>query len=225
VSRPIEAVVFDMDGVLIDSEPIWHEVQREIFARVGITLTDEDLIRTMGVRIDQMVEEWYLRQPWESPTREEIAGAVVDGVATAIEERGAMVDGAVEAIERFGDLGLRLALATSSSYRLIRAVLAVGGLSDRFEVVHSAEEEERGKPDPAVYLTTARKLGIAPERCLAVEDSVSGVRSAKAAGMVCVAIPEDRSDGRFGEADAALDSIRELDERVWALTKTTPVPP
>lgn len=218
--------MFDMDGVLIDSEPMWREVEREVFARVGIALTDAMLVETMGVRIDQVVEHWHRRHPWAAPPREEIAHAVIDGVVAAIEERGALIDGARDAVDRFASGGLRLALASSSSYRLIEAVLTVGGLRDRFEVVHSAEEEERGKPDPAVYLTTARKLRIAPERCLAVEDSVSGVRAAKDAGMVCVAIPEAivADEGRFAAADAILGSIRELDERVWSLTGTIPAP-
>ena len=211
-----------MDGVLIDSEPIWREVERKVFARVGITPTEEDFVRLMGVRIDQAVEHWYQQHPWESPSRQDVVAAVVDGVAAAIEDGGALIDGAVEAVDRFAGMGLRLALATSSSYRLVRAVLTVGGLTDRFEVIHSAEEEELGKPHPAVYLSTARKLGVGPERCLAVEDSVSGVRAAKAAGMVCVAVTRDPPDGSFGEADALLNSIRDLDERVWTLSGARP---
>ena len=109
--------------------------------------------------------------------------------------------------------------------KLIRSVLSVGGLGGRFEVVHSAEEEERGKPHPAVYLSTARKLGIHPYRCLAIEDSINGVRSAKAAGMVCVAVPEARPPrGSFGGADLVLDSLAEIDETVWAATRTVPRP-
>jgi mannitol-1-/sugar-/sorbitol-6-/2-deoxyglucose-6-phosphatase len=106
--------------------------------------------------------------------------------------------------------------------RLIRKVLSIGGLVDRFEVVLSAEDEERGKPDPAVYLSAARNLGVQPERCLAVEDSINGVRSAKAAGMVCVAVPVSGVIDGFEGADLVLGSIAELDDHIWASTGTVP---
>ena len=223
--REIEAVVFDMDGVLIDSEPLWREVEREVFAGVGVHLTDEQMVETMGVRIDQVVEHWYRRHPWDGPGRDEVAEAVVAGMERAIRERAALHEGAVEAVDRMARAGVRLALASSSPARLIRAVLAIEGLADRFEVAHSAEDEPRGKPDPAVYLTTAAKLGVAPDRCLAIEDSVSGVRAAKAAGMVCVAIPEVSAPRHaFDDADLVLGSIADLDDRVWEATGTRPAP-
>ena len=221
--REIEAVIFDMDGVLIDSEPLWREVEREVFARVGLDLTDEQMVETMGMRIDEVIEHWHRRHPWDEPTRREIEDAVIEGMVKAVEGRGSLREGAMEAVDRCSRRGLRLALASSSPARLIDTVLAVTGLRERFDVVHSAQEEPRGKPDPAVYLTTAAKLGVAPERCLAVEDSASGARAAKAAGMVCVAIPEDRSTtGSFAGADLVLSSIAELDDRIWEATATRP---
>ncbi len=108
--------------------------------------------------------------------------------------------------------------------RLIRAVLSLGGLADRFEVVLTAEDEEQGKPDPAVYRSAALALRVAPERCLAVEDSINGVRSAKAAGMVCVAVPVSGVTDGFEEADLVLGTIAEFDERVWTGTGTIPAP-
>jgi HAD superfamily hydrolase (TIGR01509 family) len=223
-TRPIEAVVFDMDGVLIDSEPIWRAVERRVLARVGIHVTDQDLERTMGVPIQEVVEQWHRRRPWDEPDRREIVRAIVEGVAEAVEREVALNPGAREAVRYFRKLGLRLALASSSPRRLIDAVLALSGLAEAFEVVLSAEEEERGKPDPAVYLSAARELGIPAERCLAVEDSINGVRSATAAGMVCVAVPGASStDPTFGGADLVLGSLRELDDRVWAATGTAPI--
>jgi sugar-phosphatase len=222
--RPIEAVVFDMDGVLIDSEPLWRAVERVVFARLGIEVTDEDLQQTMGVRIGDVVELWHRRRPWEEPSREEIVRTIVEAVAAAIEREGALNEGAFEAVEYFRGLGLRMALASSSPMRLIQAVLSRAGLAQRFEVVLSAESEEHGKPHPDVYLSTARELGVAPGRCIAVEDSINGVRSAKEAGMVCVAVPGTRSsDPTFGGADLVLGSLRQLDDRVWASTGTVPV--
>jgi sugar-phosphatase len=222
--REIEAVIFDMDGVLVDSEPLWREVEREVFARVGVHLTDEEMVETMGVRIDEVVARRYRRHPWDGPSREEVVGAVLQGMERAIADGAVLRDGAHEAIDRFARYGLRLALASSSPARIIEAVLRAGGLEGRFEVVHSAEEERLGKPDPAVYLTTAAKLGVPPEGCLAVEDSENGVRAAKAAGMVCVAIPESPpAGGGFAGADLVLRSIADLDDRIWAATGTRPV--
>jgi len=223
-ARPIEAVVFDMDGVLVDSEPIWRAVEREVFAGVGIEVTEEDLLETMGVRVADVVERWHRRHPWDEPGREEIAETIVERVALAIEGVGVLNEGAARAVEYVHGLGFRLALASSSPMRLIRAVLSLGGLADRFEVVLTAEDEEQGKPDPAVYRSAARALRAAPERCLAVEDSVNGVRSAKAAGMVCVAIPVSGVTQGFEGADLVLGSIAEFDERVWASTGTFPAP-
>jgi mannitol-1-/sugar-/sorbitol-6-/2-deoxyglucose-6-phosphatase len=223
-ARPIEAVVFDMDGVLVDSEPIWRSVEREVFAGVGIKVADVDLLETMGVRVADVVERWHRRHPWDEPSRQDVAESIVERVAGAIEREGALNEGAARAIDYVEGLGLRLALASSSPMRLIRAVLSVGGLADRFEVVLSAEDEEHGKPDPAVYLSAARALGVASERCLAVEDSINGVRSAKTAAMVCVAIPASGVTEGFEGADLVLGSIEEFDERVWASTGTVPTP-
>jgi mannitol-1-/sugar-/sorbitol-6-/2-deoxyglucose-6-phosphatase len=221
--RPIEAIVFDMDGVLIDSEPIWRAVESRVFAGVGIEVTEQDLVQTMGVRIGDVVERWHRRKPWNRPSTREVVEEIVEGVASTIEREGALNEGAVEAIDRLRVLGLRLALASSSPLRLIEAVLSMGGLRGRFDVVVTAEEEEHGKPDPAVYLSAARELGVAPERCLAIEDSNAGVRAAKAAGMVCVAISEGPAEeARQAGADLVLASVNDLDGRIWTATGTVP---
>ena len=222
--RPIEAVVFDMDGILLDSEPIWRAVERGVFASVGIEVTDEDLIETMGVRIADVVERWHRRHPWTEPGREQVVATIVERVAETIRRDGALNEEAVRAVDHARKLGLRLALASSSPMRLIGAVLSLGGLAKRFDAVLSAEDEERGKPDPAVYLSAARALDVAPERCLAVEDSINGVRSAKAAGMVCVAVPAAGAVDGFGEADLVLGSLAEFDDRIWTSTGTAPAP-
>lgn len=223
-TRPIEAVVFDMDGVLVDSEPMWRAVEREVFAGVGIELTDEDLYPTMGVRIADVVDRWYRRYPWSEPSREQVAATIVDGVATAVRARGLLLDGARDAVDHVRSLGLGVALASSSPMALILAVLSLDGLAARFDVVVSGEDEELGKPDPAVFLSAARRLEVPPERCLAVEDSINGVRAAKAAGMLCVAVPAVGGDAEIGtEADLLLGSIGELDDRVWARLGAVPL--
>jgi mannitol-1-/sugar-/sorbitol-6-/2-deoxyglucose-6-phosphatase len=222
--RPIEAVIFDMDGVLIDSEPIWRRVEKDIFGRVGVALSDDDLVETMGVRIGEVVDRRHEQQPWGGPGPRELEAEIVEAVAETIATEGRLEDGVLEAIEHVAGLGLRLALASSSPMRLIEAVLSLGDLANRFEVVVSAEDEEQGKPDPAVYLSAAHALGVLPERCLAIEDSVAGVGAAKAAGMVCVVLPDPLvPDEAFAEADLIIRSMKEFDQRIWAGTDTIPV--
>ena len=217
--------MFDMDGVLLDSEPIWRAVEKEVFAGVGIEVTDADLMRTMGVRIADVVALWHDRHPWSEPSREEVVESIVRGVSDTIRRTSVLNEGVEDAISFFRGKGLRLALASSSPLRMIEAVLEGGGLVGRFDVLRTAEDEPRGKPDPAVYLAAARELGVPPERCLAIEDSVAGVRSANAAGMVCVAYAAtDPVLADLDEADLVIRSLSELDDRIWAATDTEPAP-
>lgn len=210
------AVIFDMDGVLIDSEPLWHEAEIAAFAGVGLRLTSEDCLRTTGLRVDETVAYWCQRHPGLSRHRDLLVASILDGLVDLVARRGVMKPGVLDVLDRVRSRGLRLALASSSPYRVIQAVLEAFGL-DAFEVVHSAEEEERGKPDPAVYLTTARKLGVEPGPCVAIEDSPNGLLSAKAAGMKCIVVPEPalRSDPRFSAADAVVDSLNEVRPELW----------
>jgi len=213
----IEAVIFDMDGVLIDSEPFWQESEIETFGRTGLRLTHEMCGQTMGLRVDEVVEYWHRRHGWDGFAAGELEEAIIGGVEQRILEKGLEKEGVRPAIEFFRGRGLKVALASSSSYRLIRAVTERFGLADSFDCVYSAEEEEYGKPHPGVYLTTARRLGVKPPACLAVEDSFNGVLAAKAARMKCIAVPEEgaRRDPRFSIADIILGSLAEIDEEVW----------
>ncbi len=208
-----EAAIFDMDGVLIDSEPIWREVEVAIFGALGVPLTEEMCFETMGLRVNEMVDHWYDRFPWDGPTRGDVVADVTAGVIATIRRKGAALEGVDHAVGYLRNRGLRLAIASSSYHVVITTVLEVLGLDGTFDVVHSAEDEAHGKPYPDVYLTTAAKLGVAPARCVALEDSVNGIRSAKAAGMACIAIPEPGVDG--GEADLVLPSLAALDDTIW----------
>ena len=206
----LEAAVFDMDGVLVDSEPLWQEAEIEVFATVGVELTAALCAQTMGLRIDEAVDHWHRRWPWDDPPRAEVADRVVAGVAARIAERGEPLAGVDEALDACRRRGLRLALASSSPMPLIEAVLARFGLDGAFEVVVSADAEPYGKPHPGIYLTAADRLGVAPTACVAIEDSLNGVIAAKAARMRAVAIPLDPADPRFGVADAVITSLADL---------------
>jgi len=207
----VAAVIFDMDGVLIDSEPLWREAERAVFAELGLVLSDADCQQTMGLRTDELVAYWYLRHPWQGRSQATVAGAINSRVARLIAERGTPLPGAAAAVRSARDAGLPAGLASSSSLELISIVICTLGLDGCFSVLCSAEDEERGKPDPAVYLTTARRLGVPPSGCVAVEDSVRGVQAAVAAGMRVVAVP---APGHFNDPafDVAHLTLRSLEE-------------
>jgi sugar-phosphatase len=211
--KSLQAVIFDVDGVLIDSEPFWRESEIEVFSRYGLRLTEQECILTAGMRIQEVTRFWYERKPWKGGSTEKLAADILQGVIERIQERGVPMPGMLDAIRLFQSRRLRLALASSSALSLIAAVIDRLEIRPHFEAICSAENELRGKPHPDVYLTAARKLGLAPERCLAIEDSIAGVTSAKAAGMKCIAVPlpELRRDPRYGSADSILDSLVQID--------------
>jgi mannitol-1-/sugar-/sorbitol-6-/2-deoxyglucose-6-phosphatase len=220
----IEAVIFDMDGLLIDSEPLWQDAEVVAFGRVGLRLTRELCAQTMGLRVDDVVRHWRALHPWDSASNDEVERWIIDEGIELISRRGEPMAGAVEAVTFVRSTGVKVGLASSSPMRMMRAVIERLGLDGAFDCVHSAEYEEYGKPHPAVYLTTARELGVAPTRCLAIEDTLTGLIAARAARMGCVAVPDPagRDDPRFSIADATLDSLVDLTPEVWARLGGTP---
>ena len=207
------ASIFDMDGLLIDSEVLWHEAEIEILGGLGVPLAVEGCRTTKGMFVGEVTAHWYGLYPWEGPTPDEVAVTIVDRVIQLILTKGELKPGASRAIDLCAERGLALAVASSSQYRLIEAALAHFGLRGRFALVHSAEDEQYGKPHPAVFLTTATRLGVPPRRCLVWEDAPAGVLAAKAASMACIAVPE-HGEGHhpaFGLADLVVDSLLEVD--------------
>ena len=208
----IEAVVFDLDGLLLDSEEVWDAVR-------------EDYVRERGGRYDAEVQralmgmssvEWsrYLHEhAGVSDEPDEIDAEVVRRMLAAYREHLPLVPGAVESVERLA-ARYPLGLASSSNRPLIAEVLDLSGLAPYFRATVSSEEVAHGKPAPDVYLEAARRLGAAPERCAAIEDSHAGIRSAHAAGMRVVAIPNASyppDAEALARADVVLDSLAEVD--------------
>ena len=208
----IAAVVLDMDGLLIDTEPIWRTAAREVLANLGIDLTEADLLDTTGVRVDEMTAAFLTRRPPSGPSPAQVADRITDLVVDYVAREGEPMPGVPEAIALFERSGLRLAIASSSPERLIDAVCA--RLKLDIDIRCSALDEPRGKPAPDVYLAAARRLRLTPARCLAVEDSPAGVVAAKDAGMTCVAVPDPllTGDPRYRRADLVLPSLTELTE-------------
>ncbi len=220
MDRSLKAVIFDMDGLLLDSESFWPQAEREGFARVGVELSDDDLCNTVGMRIDEVVGYWLARRPWDAARHglPQVAESIVARVIELVRERGALLPGVGDALAAVRQRGLKCGLASSSPMRIIEAALDSLQIAEAFEVVHSAEAEPHGKPHPGVYLTTAARLGVEPGACLALEDSVMGMQSALAAGMRCVVVPDPRLRSRPELADATLvlGSLEQFDEAVWA---------
>jgi len=218
------ALIFDMDGVLIDSEPLWRRAEIKTFGEVGLALEEADCFQTTGLRIDEVVEFWYERAPWTGRSHDDIAKTIVSRMAELIRSEGEPMPGALMSIEWASKTSWRLALASSSSKFLIETVLDRFGLTCNFEFTRSAEDETSGKPHPDVYLSAARDLQLEPAACVAIEDSVHGVTSATSAGMRCIAIPppETRDDARFATATLRLDSLRDLPDALEALDEVSP---
>ncbi len=207
------AVIFDLDGLLVDSEPLWVRAEREVFASAGVVLSAADCAQTTGLRVDEVCRYWAARRPWAGPSPDAVADRVVDRVEVLLRTEARPQPGAVAAVARLSTAGLALAVASSSSRRLIDAALERLALSALLPTRCSAEDEPFGKPHPAVYLSAAAALGRRPETCVAVEDSLNGVVAAVAARMPVIAVPDrgQRGDPRFCLADRVLPDLDALD--------------
>jgi HAD superfamily hydrolase (TIGR01509 family) len=207
----IEAVVFDLDGVLLDSEQLWDEVREELARERGGRWREHAQRDMMGMSSTEWSRYMHdvigLREP-----PEEISAEVVRRMGARYRDGLPLLPGAVEAVERLA-AHWPLGLASSSNRPLIDLVLDVSGLARFFRATVSSEEVARGKPAPDVFLEAARRLGVAPEQCAVVEDSANGIRAGRAAGMRVVAIPNSHfppDEEALAAADVVLRSLDEL---------------
>jgi HAD superfamily hydrolase (TIGR01509 family) len=207
----IEAVVFDMDGVIVDSEQVWDDVREQLAKERGGRWHDRAQADMMGMSSP----EWscYMHDVIGLPeSPEEINDEVVRRMLDRYAERTPLIDGAVEAVRRLAPK-FRLGVASSSNRPLIAAVLERAAIADLFDTVVSSEEVARGKPAPDVYLEAMRRLGAEPARTAAIEDSSNGIRSAHAAGMHVITLPNAHyppAPDALALADAVVESTHEL---------------
>ncbi|KOH42942.1 HAD-superfamily hydrolase [Sunxiuqinia dokdonensis] len=192
----MKAVIFDMDGVIIDSCNLWKQAEYEVFSSVGVKLSDELCKITESMTTSEVSRFWFDRNPWQGKSLAEIEKAVIKRVACLVEEEGKAIDGIEELIKNLKLNGYKIGLATNSPSALIPVVLEKLKLKHYFDAVSSAEHELEGKPDPSVYRSVIRKLGMKPGSCIAVEDSLTGLQAAKKAGKKTVALVKDHADFR-----------------------------
>lgn len=201
-----------MDGVIINSEPLWREALIHCFNQVGFDFSQDKCRKTQGMRLMEVVEYWYAEQPWDNKSMEEVEQNILAKVTDLILSKGIAMEGVHESLAYFRNKGYKIALASSSANALIQAVLEKLNLVSSFEVVNSAEHLQYGKPHPEIFINTAKELGVTPKNCLVIEDSFHGVLAGKAAMMTVIAIPDDehRGEKRFAIANYELKNLNEI---------------
>lgn len=212
-SRPVLAAIFDMDGLLIDSEPLWDQAEMDVFSTLNIDLTRRnELPDTLGLRIDQVVRMWHETLPWNGPSQEEVTQRIISRALTLVEETRPLLPGVEQALKLCKAEGLKIGLASASPLHMLERVLTLFELRDYFDVLASAEALPYSKPHPQVYLDAAARLGVDPLNCVTLEDSVNGMVATKAARMRSIVIPakEHADDARWSLANAKLTSLMEL---------------
>lgn len=211
----IEAVIFDMDGLLIDSEPYWQKTERVMMKKLGVDLTEEMQKETFGLSSQELIQNWYNYKPWPNPDFIEQEKSYDEMMLHYFKTEAELLPGAEYILNFIKKKNLKTALASSSNMSLINAFINRFNLSDFFQVTHSAEFENFAKPHPAVYLGAAKKLNMNPLNCLAFEDSIHGVISAKAARIKVVAVPE-KSRYKLPEyavANLKISNLKEFGEK------------
>ncbi len=213
----MDAVIFDMDGVLIDSEPAHQQSELTALAKVGLTVTVDDLKAYAGTTRatfeSGLSERFGAELDWDALFERK------DDIFFRLMEQVETFPGLVSLLQGIKDEGMKLAVATSSQARLLTFILQKFDWHSLFDVTVCSQDVIHGKPDPEVFLTTAKRLGVEPRACVVVEDSFHGLRAAKAAGMYAIGITTTFPSERLHDADRVIDAYRELDARdIRALT-------
>jgi len=210
----LDTVIFDIDGLLVDSEPLWNEAAEEVFKKYGIILTEQQYLSTTGLRTKEFVDQWFGYFDVSKTKAAEAEQRIITTVLNKIETRGTIMPGVQHIINFFCEKGFKIGLATSSPQQLIDLVVSLIGISSYIHATASAQELPYGKPHPQVYIDCATKLNSSPATCLCFEDSFNGLIAAKAARMKCVVVPHhnQQKEERWGSADLKLSSLQNFGE-------------
>jgi sugar-phosphatase len=208
----LKAVIFDMDGLMVDSEPFWQQAQMAVFPKYGIKITLEDCIKTTGIRIDNIVDLYYEQSPWTGTSKVQVCEEICDKVIELVNIHKPAMPGLYSLIDQLRTLDVKLAVASSSPMALINATLNALEIAHLFDAIQSAEDLPYAKPHPQVYLNTAQALGVSPLHCLALEDSLTGLLAAKSARMKTIVVPESSlfEQPQWSIADRKYASLEEV---------------
>jgi HAD superfamily hydrolase (TIGR01509 family) len=210
LSGRFRAVIFDMDGLLLDTETLWHDAEVELFRRHGAEFSWDDKMAVIGTSYDFTARYFADRLGRPREEGDELVDEMVELMHERVRRQVEARPGALELVERLRDLdGVRIGLASNSPRFLVEDALATAGLTDAFEAIVTSSDVEHAKPAPDIYLRACADLGVAPSEALALEDSASGVAAAKAAGLACIAVPQ-YAETDVSAADRIVDSLEEL---------------
>ena len=213
----IKAAIFDMDSLLIDSEPLWSAAEYSVFSSLGVTVSPHLAALTATMTTRDATQFWYQQAPWTGTSLDAAENAVLSKMQSFIRHQGQAMAWVISSLEFLKQKGVAIGLATNSPYALIDTVLNTLGIAHYFHAASSAEHESQGKPSPDVYVSTARRLSQPPEHCVAFEDSYSGLQAASNACMKTVAVPAPAEFGQaqFALSDLSLRSLCEFGEAEW----------
>ncbi|UAY52650.1 hexitol phosphatase HxpB [Ferruginibacter albus] len=210
----LNTVIFDMDGLLIDSEPLWNEAATEVFKRYDITVTDEQYAITTGLRTKEFVQWWFAAHNISMQYADEARIGIIQKVSEKIITKGKPMPGLAHILNFFISRKFKIGLATSSPQTVIDVVMNHLKIGEYFNAIYSAEDLAYGKPHPQVYLNCAEALGSQPEECICFEDSFNGMIAVKAARMKCVVIPAHAqlTDAKWSAADLKISSLQNFND-------------
>jgi HAD superfamily hydrolase (TIGR01509 family) len=205
------AVIFDMDGVIIDSEPLWRKAMVMGFNGIGLNFSEDDCRKTTGMRLTEVIFYWQKLFPDKLECPEKLHHSIIHNLINLINQQGAPMPGLIDLLKHLQRHDLKIGLSTSSDYILIEAVLNKLEIKYFFSEIISAQQLRYGKPHPEVYLTCAEKLNVHPMDCLVIEDSINGIISAKAAQMHVLAYPDKEhiNNVKFQLADSVIMHLSE----------------
>ncbi len=210
----MKAVIFDMDGVLVDSEPFWSQAEQEVFTSLGVPLTEELCQQTSRMTTSEVAAFWYARAPWsDDVSMFRAERRVIDRVKSLIITSDCIISGVNNLIQDLKSSGLKLGLATNAPEEIIPVVLSKAGLEDSFDAICSSENEDRGKPAPDVYLSVLKQLNVTTSDALAIEDSDSGIKAARQAGMKVAAFTNGGRNRFIEYVDALVTDFSQPDLR------------
>ncbi len=209
----INTVIFDMDGLLLDTEPLWGKSMLQVAEKHNMPITAQRFKETTGLRIYEGSDHWAIHYPWEGRSSKEVAEEILDEIIASSKSHATVMRGVEQTLQLLKKHKFKIGLASSSPARMIHELVDHFGITHYFDVITSADVVDLGKPHPAVFLHCAAELGSRPNQCVVLEDSVNGMIAGKAARMKVIAIPEEIhfDDPRFSIADARLRSMEDFD--------------